>query len=245
MMQSAPKASWYQRAGATLIDALLLSAVGLAVGIALSAGGTSSQDATLAIYAVVFSASLIYSPILMAREGDANGQTIGKRALKIRVVHADGHPMTLSRGLLRDGVGKAILGIIPLYTVADVLLPLFDVDRQAIHDKVGSTYVVDAEQVPVLTHRSSEGFAPPSSHEPWSAPPPPPPSAPMPPPAAEPAPAPAAQPTPPPTPAAQPTPPPAPSPDLGGFAPPAPPRQPAPAEEEEEVQRGPFGPSYD
>ncbi len=174
MMQSAPKASWSQRAGATLIDALLVSAVGLAVGIALSAGGTSSQDVTLAIYAVVFSASLVYSPILMAREGDANGQTIGKRALKIRVVHADGHPMTLSRGLLRDGVGKAILGIIPLYTVADVLLPLMDADKQAIHDKVGSTYVVDAEQVPVLTHRSSDGFAPPSPPEPPPAPPPPP-----------------------------------------------------------------------
>jgi uncharacterized RDD family membrane protein YckC len=227
-MKSAPKAGWWQRVGATLIDGLLLSAVALIVGIALSAGGTSSQDATIAIYAVVFFAALIYSPLLMAREGDANGQTIGKRAMGIRVVHADGHPMTISRGLLRDGVGKAILGIIPLYTIADVLLPLLDGDKQAIHDKVGSTYVVDAEQVPVMTRRSADEVTAPVPHESWAAPSPPLPPAPA---ADEPEPARDAD-----------REPPAP-PDLGGFEPPVPPTPP-PARDEER-RRGPFGPSYD
>jgi uncharacterized RDD family membrane protein YckC len=234
MMKSAPKAGWWQRVGATLIDGLILSAVALVVGISLSAGGTSSQDATIGIYAVVFFASLVYSPLLMARQGDANGQTIGKRAMGIRVVHADGHPMTVSRGLLRDGVGKAVLGLIPLYTIVDVLVPLYDANNQALHDKVGSTYVVDAERVPVVTHRSQDTFGAPAAHESWSAP-----SQPLTPPApAPPAPA-----------------PPAPAagerdadrePDLGGFQPPVPPTStPRPAPDDEQRRGGPFGPTYD
>lgn len=226
-MKTAPKASWWQRVWATLLDGLLLSVVGLIVGVALAAAaGGSSDDATVAVYVAVFFASVLYAPLLMARHGDRNGQTIGKGALGIRVVHEDGHPMTFKRGLLRDGLGKALLGIIPLYTFVDVLWPLPDADNQALHDKVGSTYVVDAHQVPVFTYRSeqTDGFTPPSASLPPSAPPPaPPPPPPPPPPPVVPAPAPQAEP------------------DLGGFSPPAAP--PSPTEDED--ARGPFGPSYD
>ncbi len=135
-MKTAPKASWGQRVGATLIDGLILSAVALVVGLALAAGGADSGDATIGIYVMVFLASVVYSPLLMAREGDANGQTIGKGVIGIRVVHEDGHPMTVGRGLVRDGVGKALLGLIPLYTFIDVLWPLPDGDNQA-HPRQG------------------------------------------------------------------------------------------------------------
>jgi uncharacterized RDD family membrane protein YckC len=219
-VKTAPKAGWWQRVGATLLDGLLLSALGLVIGIALAAGGGNSNDATIIIYGVIFFASVVYGPLLMAREGDRNGQTIGKGALGIRVVHEDGHPMTFKRGLMRDGLGKALLGIIPLYTIVDVLWPLPDADNQALHDKVGSTYVVDAHQVPVFTYRSDD-------EDGFSSPPPPPP---------------------PPSPSVPPVPPaPAPAPDLGGFTPPAappPPPPPAPPAENDDA-RGPFGPSYD
>jgi uncharacterized RDD family membrane protein YckC len=227
-VKTAPKASWWQRVGATLIDALILSAVALVFGVALSAGGSNSGDATVAIYAVVFFASVVYSPLLMAREGDGNGQTIGKRVLGIRVVHEDGHPMTIRRGLVRDGFGKAVLGLVPLYTVVDVLWPIFDKDNQAIHDKVGSTYVVDAHQVPVVTHR-------PTDHDGFGTPLPPAPGAGAPPPPAPPA-----------RPAAAPAPGPAEEPDLGGFRPPVPPPRPVPpVRGDDDATRGPFGPSYD
>jgi uncharacterized RDD family membrane protein YckC len=228
-VKTAPKAGWWQRVGATLIDGLILSGAALLVGVALSAGGASSGDATVAIYAVVFFASVVYSPLLMAREGDTNGQTIGKRVIGIRVVHEDGHPMTIKRGLVRDGFGKALLGLIPLYTFVDVFWPIPDGDNQAIHDKVGSTYVVDAHQVPVMTYRADE-------HDGFGAPVPPPPSAPTPP----------APPAPPATPpAAPPRAEPEAEPDLGGFAPPVPPPPPVPSRSEDDEARGPFGPSYD
>lgn len=235
------KATWWSRAGATTIDALIVTAVALVVGVVLSAGGLGSTDSTIAIYIVAGLVSLVYSPVLMARGGDDNGQTIGKRALGIRVVHLDGGPMTVPRGLLRDGVGKLVLGVIPFYTFADAVAPLFDQQKQAFHDRVGRTVVVHAVDGPT---EPADPFASaarpqvqnPVPHESWSAPSQPAAGPLRPPPAQAPAPTPVDRPLPPP-------PPPAPEelPDLGDFAPPAPP----PKSEDDERRRGPFGPSYD
>lgn len=162
-----PRASWWARAGASIIDALILVAVGIAVGIVAALAGASGNGSTIAIYGFVFVATIFYSPWLMAREGDANGQTVGKRAMGIRVVHAEGGPMTFSRGMMRDGVGKLVLGIIPFYTFVDVLVPLSDARKQAIHDKVGKTFVVLADAQPARSGAGLGAFTPP---------PPPPPS---------------------------------------------------------------------
>jgi uncharacterized RDD family membrane protein YckC len=232
------KAGWWSRAGAALVDGLILLAVALGVGVVMAAAGASSGGATLGIYAVILLASLAYGPVLMAREGEVNGQTIGKHAMGIRVVHAEGGPMTLSRGLLRDGVGKTLMGIIPLYSFIDVLVPLVDRENQALHDKIGSTYVVLA--APAESPAAPGGDALPAPPHLWSAP-----SAPVPPP-----PPPVGAPPAPPAgvPAAPPPPPPGPQepPDLGGFTPPVPPPPPSPpAPDRDDDTRGPFGPSYD
>jgi uncharacterized RDD family membrane protein YckC len=235
-MRTVPKAGWWPRAGAMLIDALILTAVALVVGIVLAASGADTESATIAIYVAVFLATAIYSPLLMARPGAVNGQTIGKQALGIRVVHAEGGEMTVSRGLLRDGVGKALLGLVPFYSIVDVLVPLFDQQNQALHDKVGSTYVVvaDAERALAPDRDRTPAGAPAA----WSAPSQPVPPAGTTPPPFEP-------PTPPPPP---PPPPrePAEPPDLGGFAPPVAPAPPPARDDEDDARpRGPFGPSYD
>ncbi|WP_354701487.1 hypothetical protein DSM112329_01803 [Paraconexibacter sp. AEG42_29] len=261
------KAGWWPRAGAMLIDALILTAIALAVGITMSGAGASTDDATIAIYVVVFLASVTYSPLLMARKGDANGQTVGKQALGIRVVHSEGGEMTVPRGLLRDGLGKSVLGIIPFYTFVDVLVPLFDAEKQALHDKLGKTFVVPAATLP-HSLGAATGDAPPA-HPAWSAPPtyprsgaplppapnnvPPPPPPPSrspspPPPSFDKSPGPSLDKSPSPPPSFQkPSPPPSPAgpPDLGGFAPPSAPPPARPREDEDEDTRGPFGPWYD
>lgn len=231
-MSGPQRAGWWPRAGAALVDGLILLAVALGVGVVMAAAGASSSGATLGIYAVILLASLAYGPVLMAREGEVNGQTIGKHAMGIRVVHAEGGPMTLSRGLLRDGVGKTLMGIIPLYSFIDVLVPLVDRENQALHDKIGSTYVVPA--VPASSPATPGGDALPAPPHLWSAP-----SASVPPP-------PVGAPPPPPPPATPPPPDTQEPPDLGGFAPPVPPApSPPPAPDRDEEARGPFGPSYD
>ncbi|WP_302182713.1 RDD family protein [Paraconexibacter antarcticus] len=165
-----PRGGWWARAGASIIDALILVAVGIAVGIVAALAGASGDGSTIAIYGFVFVATILYSPWLMAREGDANGQTVGKRAMGIRVVHAEGGPMTFSRGMMRDGVGKLVLGIIPFYTFVDVLVPLSDARKQAIHDKVGKTFVVLADAQPARSGPGLGAFTPPPPPPPAPAP---------------------------------------------------------------------------
>ena len=71
------------------------------------------------------------------------GQTMGKRLLEIRVVRSDGAQASLGRIFWLRNVVNILLGIIPLYSIIDVLL-IFGVRRQCIHDLIADTIVVRA-----------------------------------------------------------------------------------------------------
>ena len=137
--QGGPPAGWWSRVGATLIDGLIIVIPLIVIAIVGAVVGSSGLIAVG--YVLTFVAALLYAPYLMARDGDDNGQTVGKSALGIRVVRDDGQPMDFGKGVIRDFVGKTILGFVPLYSLIDVLFPLFDDRDQAIHDKLGSTTV--------------------------------------------------------------------------------------------------------
>ena len=124
---------WWRRVGATLIDSLILLVPLIVVGAATGSNGL--------MLAVVIVFGILYAPLLMARAGANNGQTLGKQVAGIRVVHESGQPMDFGKGIIRDFVGKTVLGFVPLYGLVDVLFPLGDSRNQAIHDKIGSTTV--------------------------------------------------------------------------------------------------------
>jgi uncharacterized RDD family membrane protein YckC len=71
------------------------------------------------------------------------GQTMGKRLLEIRVVRSDGSQASLGRIFWLRNAVNVLLGIIPLYSIIDVLL-IFGVRRQCIHDLIADTIVVRA-----------------------------------------------------------------------------------------------------
>ena len=71
------------------------------------------------------------------------GQTMGKRMLDIRVVRSDGSQASLGRIFWLRNAVNVLLGIIPLYSIIDVLL-IFGVRRQCIHDLIADTIVVRA-----------------------------------------------------------------------------------------------------
>ncbi len=140
-------AGYGSRVGAYLLDSLV---VALLAGIVVVAVGGDSDDVQLYAIAASILAAFTYAPLLLCRSGSHNGQTLGKQALGIRVVRHDAAAIGLGTALLREGVGKGLLSVIPLFTLVDFLFPLGDARRQAIHDKLGSTFVVRADAVPDL-----------------------------------------------------------------------------------------------
>ncbi len=77
----------------------------------------------------------LYFAILMPW---VKGQTPGKRAMGVRVVRLDGHPVTWWHAFERAGgyaagLATGTLGFAQIY---------WDANRQAIHDKVAGTVVI-------------------------------------------------------------------------------------------------------
>ncbi len=165
----APLAGWWSRVGAAVIDGLLLSLPALAVSFAFaflfiipltltgSDGGAGdvllilllSFGYILAVIVVYLATAVLYTGFTMRRAGPHNGQTLGKQALGIRVVRMSGEPQTFWSAAVREvavklllfaGAGSMLFGVPSLL---DVLWPLWDDQRRALHDMLVDTRVVE------------------------------------------------------------------------------------------------------
>ncbi|HWI21550.1 MAG TPA: RDD family protein [Baekduia sp.] len=150
-------AGWGPRVGAALIDGLIVMAIFAVIFVPLLAATSILSDSTGGIIGIVlaglfgafvfFVASILYAPVLMARW---DGQTIGKRAVGIRVIKTSGEPMDLASAFLREALVKGLLAwVVAAFTFAvapliDYLWPLWDSENRAIHDFICATRVVEA-----------------------------------------------------------------------------------------------------
>jgi uncharacterized RDD family membrane protein YckC len=142
-------ADWGERTGAALVDLAIagfLLVFGIVAGVILVAvgGGWAIAGGVLLVVAGLLGA-ILYAPLMMARQGPANGQTIGKRAAKLRVVRDNGLPVSFWLGMLREFVVKQFFGILVtggLFWIVDAMWPLFDDHDRAVHDMVAETHVV-------------------------------------------------------------------------------------------------------
>ena len=153
-------ASWWSRAGAALIDGVIIGVGALLVtflfGSLFSIGFAGDDDPSgadvaalivglLLWFVAVAVIALLYAPLMMAR---TNGKTLGRMALGIRVVRANGTPMSFGWALLREVIIKALLvGFLSSLTfglawLLDILWPLWDDENRALHDFVVDTRVV-------------------------------------------------------------------------------------------------------
>lgn len=142
-------ASWGVRAAAWIIDLLLIvvtAAIVFSLGISLFESDPDEQRRIIERYAypIALVITALYSPLMMMRAGERNGQTFGKQAMKIRVVSETGKPVNFGVGVMREVVGRIVPSMLTLglYTPIDYLWPLWDRSRQCLHDKVAKTRVV-------------------------------------------------------------------------------------------------------
>jgi uncharacterized RDD family membrane protein YckC len=153
-------AGWWSRVGATIIDGIIISVGALLItflfGSLFSIGFAGDDDpdgagvvalivGLMLWFLAVAIIALLYAPLMMAR---TNGKTLGRMAMGIRVVRANGTPMTFGWAMLREVAVKALLfGIagsvtFGLANLLDVLWPLWDDENRALHDFVVDTRVV-------------------------------------------------------------------------------------------------------
>ena len=89
---------------------------------------------------VIGAGFLIMETVMLAKDG----QTLRKKALRIRIVKKDtGQNGGFVTNVLLRFVLNGILGLIPFYSLVDILF-IFGPDRRCLHDMIAGTKVVDA-----------------------------------------------------------------------------------------------------
>jgi uncharacterized RDD family membrane protein YckC len=113
---------------ALLIDGVILGLIG---AVLFGAGGNTGG-------LVSFVIGLAYYGYFLTQQ---DGQTPGKRIMKVRVIKTSGEPLTFTDVLIRYVgyyINTALLFIGWLWA-------FFDSESQGLHDKLASTYVVRAD----------------------------------------------------------------------------------------------------
>src|SRR3954447_2669385 len=133
---SGPRAGFWRRFGALLIDGILIGIVGGVFQLILGRAGGSAIGIVIGV---------AYFGYL---EGSASGQTIGKRALGIRVIDFNtGGPIGFGRAVIRY-FGRWVSAIACLL---GYFWMLWDKERQTWHDKFATDVVVPVSSYPVAS----------------------------------------------------------------------------------------------
>jgi uncharacterized RDD family membrane protein YckC len=149
---------WWRRVGAHLIDGLIIGVGALILVLAITApfsigffagdevGIVSIIVGLLIAILCACIVALFYAPAMMAR---TNGRTLGRMATGIRVVRANGQPITFGFAMLREVAVKwllfqMVLGSITagIAVLVDFLWPLWDEENRALHDFLVDTRTV-------------------------------------------------------------------------------------------------------
>jgi uncharacterized RDD family membrane protein YckC len=131
---SGPRAGFWRRFGAYFLDGLILAVPSVIV--VLITNQTVGNLVSIAL-------SLAYFTYY---EGGPTGQTIGKKALGIRVIDFKvGGPIGYGRGLLRT-IARYLSAIV---IFLGYLWMLWDPEKQTWHDKIAGTVVVPVDAYPV------------------------------------------------------------------------------------------------
>jgi len=120
--------------------ALLCMLVAYALAVASAATNASETMPALATVPLLFAITFGWLVYFILFEALWNGQTLGKKALGIRVRMADGTPITFAAALARNLLRPA--DILPFYYFLGLLSMFTNVKSQRIGDMVAGTIVI-------------------------------------------------------------------------------------------------------
>ena len=149
-------APWWKRLIAILIDGVILGLAGFIIFLSIAAAvaghtatTTNNQSATAgsvlgAYFGLMLIGSIPGAIYYSIMNGSRRGQTVGKMALGIAVRDArTGGPIGFWRALGRNLITVVFRILVFIPYILDSLAPLWDARRQAWHDKVVHSVVVD------------------------------------------------------------------------------------------------------
>jgi len=134
------------RLAATIVDGVIFLALCyLPVVVVVAIGSASGQDTDTMVGAGFLAATAgfgVWCWLTIPRV-IANGQSIAKKLLGIKVVRTDGSPASFGRIFWLRNLVNGVMAILPLYQLIDWLF-IFGESRQCLHDKLADTMVVKA-----------------------------------------------------------------------------------------------------
>lgn len=142
--EALPKAGFWIRFVAAVVDSALVLAAQLALGFALGlattmiTGGLSQQGGFM-FGVVTWFPGMLLSMVYYVFFTGYCGQTPGKMAIRVKVIRTDGSEIGYGRAFLREVPGKFLSGLI---LGIGYLMIGFDAQKQGLHDKIASTYVI-------------------------------------------------------------------------------------------------------
>ena len=143
-----PPAGFWIRFLAYIVDGFILLLAllvigGVIVGLAIALGGTG-KDSEAAIGVGVVFALLIYFVVGWLYEAlltsGPHGATFGKQAVGVRIVRADGTPLTFGRATGRHFLKILVTPMVPL--AIGYILAAFTSGKRALHDFMADTLVI-------------------------------------------------------------------------------------------------------
>ena len=142
--QSIELASREARLRAQFLDVLVGVLIAIACVIGMAIHRAMDRDGSTGLIWVAFCAPLlallIYNVYLLSTQG----QTLGKKWLGIRIVrYEDNGPAGFVKAVLLRLIVNGIIGVIPIYSLIDILF-IFSDDKRCLHDKIAGTHVVKA-----------------------------------------------------------------------------------------------------
>ena len=133
-------AGFWRRFGALFIDGIVMNimTIPINVGFQISIAGIERSPALIPLAIVLYILMLFIPAVYMILMTGRSGATLGKKALGIKVVMADGSPLTYGRATGR--YFAFILSGLILYI--GYIMAAFDDEKRALHDHMCNTRVI-------------------------------------------------------------------------------------------------------